>query len=149
MKIVLKQDVKGLGKKGEIKEVADGYARNFLLPKGFAVPATEGNLRALKEERTVRQQHEFREMEEARALAARLEGLRLVIKAKAGESGRLFGAVTAKDVAEALRREARVEVDRKKIELAEGIKKTGTYRIPIKLYHDISVRIQLEVVPEE
>ncbi|NLG84654.1 MAG: 50S ribosomal protein L9 [Firmicutes bacterium] len=149
MKVVLKQDVKGLGRKGEIKEVADGYARNFLCPQGLAVPATEANLRALEEERTRRQQQEYREVEEARALAARLEGLRVVIKAKAGESGRLFGAITAKDVVEAIRHAARVEVDRKKIELVESIKKTGFYRVPIKLHHGVSTEVRVEVLPEE
>lgn len=149
MKIVLMQDVKALGRKGEIKDVADGYARNFLIPKGLAVPATEGNLRALEQERVLKERHEIQEEAEARAIAARLEGLHLVVRAKAGESGRLFGSITGKDVAEAIRRQTQIELDRKKIDLPEGLKKLGRYQIPIRLYRGVSVEIEVEVVPED
>lgn len=143
------QDVKALGRKGEIKDVADGYARNFLIPKGLAVPATEGNLRALEQERVLKERHEIQEEAEARAIAARLEGLHLVVRAKAGESGRLFGSITGKDVAEAIRRQTQIELDRKKIDLPEGLKKLGRYQIPIRLYRGVSVEIEVEVVPED
>ncbi|MCL6614324.1 MAG: 50S ribosomal protein L9 [Firmicutes bacterium] len=149
MKIVLMQDVKALGRKGEIKDVADGYARNFLIPKGLAVPATEGNLRALEQARALKERHEIQEEAEARAIAARLEGLHLVVRAKAGESGRLFGSITGKDVAEAIRRQTQIELDRKKIDLPEGLKKLGRYQIPIRLYRGVSVEIEVEVVPED
>lgn len=149
MKVILLQDVKALGHRGEVKEVAEGYARNFLLPKGLAVAATEANLRSLRREREIIQAREQREEEEARALAGRLNGLRVTIRAKSGESGRLFGSVTAKDIAEAVRGTAGIELDRKKIGLHEGLKQLGQYEVPIHLYHGIAATIAVDVVEGE
>lgn len=145
MKVILQQDVKALGRRGEVKEVAEGYARNFLLPKGLAVAATEANLRSLSKERAVVQAREQREEDEARILAGRLQGLHVTIRAKSGESGRLFGSVTTKDIAEAVRGAARVDLDRKKIALPEGLKQLGQYEIPIHLHRAVSAVITVEV----
>ncbi len=143
------QDVKALGRKGDVKEVADGYARNYLIPKGMALEGNEANLRKLSEAKRAAKATELREEEEARAIAARLDGLNVVIKAKTGESGRLFGSVTAKDIAEAVERSTRIELDRKKIELPEGLKHLGEYQIPVRLYHGVIARLNLTIVEGE
>lgn len=149
MKVILLQDIKALGRKGDVKEVADGYARNFLLPKGFATEATEANMRRLSQQKHAILNQELQEEEEARSLAAQLNGLKVIIKAKTGESGRLFGSVTTKDIAEAVQRIAHIELDRKRIDLPEGLKQLGQYEIPIRLYKGISATITVDVQEDE
>ena len=146
MKVILSQEIKALGRKGEVKEVADGYARNYLIPKGLAIVANEANLRKMTEQKQSVKTRELNEEEEARAAAGRLQGLKVTIKAKSGESGRLFGSITAKDVAEAVMKTARIELDRKKIDLEEGLKHLGHYDVIIKVYHGITATIGVEVV---
>ena len=146
MKVILSQEIKALGRKGEVKEVADGYARNYLIPKGLVIVANEANLRKMTEQKQSVKTRELNEEEEARAAAGRLQGLKVTIKAKSGESGRLFGSITAKDVAEAVMKTAQIELDRKKIDLEEGLKHLGHYDVTIKVYHGITATIGVEVV---
>jgi large subunit ribosomal protein L9 len=146
MRVVLLADVKGLGKKGEVKTVADGYARNYLLPRGLASELTEGRLREQKALEEARMRREERELKEARELARRLEEITVRIPVKVGEQGRLFGSVTAKDVADALRRDFGLEVDRRKIELEEPLKHLGGAVVNVHLHPAVSGRIRIEVV---
>lgn len=148
MKVILKEDVKNLGKAGEVVSVADGYGRNYLLPKGLAVEATPANIKSLsrEKERAARlKAEEYRQAEQARA---RLDGLTLTIKARAGEGGRLFGSVTTGDIAAAVEDAAGVNVERRKIELDEPIKNLGSFSAVIKLHPKIAVTIGVDVIPE-
>lgn len=146
MKVILRQDVRGVGKKGDVINVAEGYARNFLLPRGLAVEANEGNLKALALEKEAVQRREAREEAEAREMAAALKTLEIKITAKTGESGKLFGAVTSKDIAEAIVAAGGPAVDRRKIELPEPIRQLGTYRIPVRLHPAVEVMLLVRVV---
>ena len=146
MKVILLQDIKTLGRKGELKEVAEGYARNYLVPKGLAAMATEANLRMAAQQKQSAKTRELHEEEEAREFAARLQGLKITIEAKTGESGRLFGSVTTKDITEAVWRMAKIELDRKKIDLQEGLKQLGHYDIPVRLHHGVAATIAVDVV---
>ncbi|MBX5435799.1 MAG: 50S ribosomal protein L9 [Alicyclobacillaceae bacterium] len=144
MKVILLADVKGQGKQGEIKEVSEGYARNFLFPRKLAVEATPANLQQLQAQKEARARKEAQELEAAKQLAARLEGRQLVIPAHAGEGGKLFGAITAKHIADALA-DAGFAIDKRKIQLPEPIKTVGGYRVPVKLHADVTVTIQVMV----
>ncbi len=144
MKVVLVQDVPSLGKAGSVVEVREGYARNYLLPRGLAREATEGQLRALEEERAARARKLAREQQRAAELARALAGRPVRIRAKAGSSGRLFGAVTAQQIADALR-QAGFAVDRKQVELHEPIKAVGTYRVPVRLPHGQHAEVEVQV----
>lgn len=146
MKVILRQDVKSLGKKGETKEVSDGYARNFLFPRQLAVEASPVNVRQLEQQRKIEKDRKEREEAAARELAGVINGLQVTLAVKAGEGGRLFGSVTAKDVADAMKRFNGLEIDKRKIELDEGIKSLGTYPVSIHIYPGISAEIQLRVV---
>lgn len=144
MKVILQKDVPGLGKKGELKEVSDGYARNFLFPRGFAVEASAGRVRDLALQEAKKSRRTEREREEAAALASRLEDNTVLIKANAGEGGRLFGSVTTADIARALQ-EKGFTLDRKKIELPEPIKMLGRHTVAIKLHPQVAVSININV----
>ncbi|MBB6674369.1 50S ribosomal protein L9 [Cohnella nanjingensis] len=147
MKVIFLQDVKGQGKKGEIKDVSEGYARNFLLPKGVVQIATDGAKKTLDQKAASEQKRKEREKEEAKALAAKLEEMIIVIKAKAGEGGRLFGAITSKQIAEALEK-MKIVVDKRKIELADPIRTLGVTKVPLKLYPDVKGTLSVQVVEE-
>ena len=145
MKVVLLQDVKGSGKKGELVQVSDGYARNFLLPRGLA---REANAQVMNELRSAEEAKAWRvkkETDEARAAAAAIEGKTVHLYAKAGQGGRLFGAVTAKEIAEELKSSFRVDVDKRKIALDGDIRAYGTYECEVKLYAGVSARIYVLV----
>ncbi|NLX92102.1 MAG: 50S ribosomal protein L9 [Firmicutes bacterium] len=144
MKIILTEDVRDLGEKGEVKEVSPGYARNYLIPKGLAVEATQGQLRALKAKQEILSRKNAKEEKTARELAAKLSGKSFAIKVKAGESGRLFGSVTAADLAEMLEKNG-FNVDKKKIELTEPIKELGEFTIQVKLHPEVRVPIQVTI----
>ena len=148
MKVILKQNVKNLGKAGDVVEVADGYGRNYLLPRGLAVEATDANLRQLRERERVQARQERRELEEARRVAAALENLTIQIRAKAGESGRLFGSVTTADIAEAIAEATGHRVDRRRIQLDEPIRQLGAVQVPVRLHPDVTVTLTVEVVRE-
>ncbi len=147
MRLVLYSDVKALGKRGDVVEVADGYARNFLLPRKLAGEADKGELAKLDAQHRARERREAQELADARALAARLEAAKLIVKAKAGENGKLFGAVTNADVAAAIAQELSVAVDKHRIELASQVKALGSYPIEVKLYRNVVAKASVDVVP--
>lgn len=148
MRVILKQDIRALGKKGDIKEVADGYARNFLLPKGLAIEATPGNLKILSDQKEMTAQKELREREEAQELAGRLNGLVIDFKVKTGEGGRLFGSITGKDLADQIYQKTKIELDKRKLEIEDSIKSVGKYQVKAHLYKGITAEITVNVVPE-
>lgn len=148
MKVIFKQDVKGHGKKGEVKEVAEGFARNYLFPRNLAVEASSANLNALKDQQRRERLRKERERAEAQELAERLKNLRVVINAKAGEGGRLFGAVTSKQISRQLRDVHGIQVDKKKIQLEEPIRSLGVTQVPIKLHPEVTVTIPVQVTEE-
>lgn len=145
MKVIFLQDVKGSGKKGEVKNVADGYARNMLFPKGFAVEATPANMSKLQGQQSSAQHKIDLEIQAANEAAAKLKGKRINIKAKAGSNGKLFGSVTAANIADAIAEQIGVKVDKKKVVLSADIKNFGSYNAVIKLYNGISEKIDIEV----
>lgn len=137
MKVILLANVKGLGKKDEMVEASDGYARNYLIPKKLAVIADSKAQNELKGKESARQFKIDEETRAAKEIAARLEGTVVKIRSAAGGDGRLYGAVTTKDIAEALEKDFKITVDKRKIELADNIKNFGTYSVSVKLYTDI------------
>ena len=149
MKVILTQDVKGLGKAGQLVEVADGYGRNYLVPRGLAVAATGGNVKALEHQQEQVRRRLEKERAQAESLAAKLQGASVVVRARAGEAGRLFGAVTAATVAEALEQQLGAQVDRRRIELPGPIKTLGTHPVTLRLAPGISVEVQVVVEPAE
>ncbi len=146
MKIILMSEVKSLGPIGTVVDVADGYARNYLLPRGLAAEASKGSLALLEQQRKAKARRDAEAVASAEALGKQLEGLQLNVPAKAGGNGRLFGAVTNGDVAEAIRRELGVEVDRHKIEVPDNIKSLGSYPIEIKLGKNVTAKSTVKVV---
>lgn len=147
MKIVLLQDVAGQGKKGEVKTVSEGYARNFLFPRNLAKEATAEAMREIEAKKASVAKKEEQAKKAALDLAAKLNNFRVTIKVKAGEAGRVFGAVTSKQVAEALA-DAGYQIDKKKVVLPDVIRTLGTTSVVIKLHHDISAQIQVHVVAD-
>ena len=137
MKVILQQDVKGQGKKGQLVEVSDGYARNFLLAKKLAVMATPENINTMKQQDKAKKAQLAAEKAEAEATAKKLEGLTVKVVARAGEGGRLFGAVTAKEVSEALAAQHSINIAKAKLVLDEPIKACGTYKLKAKLGHEV------------
>ena len=147
MKVIFLQDVKGQGKKGEVKEVSEGYARNFLIPRGLAAEASKGNLKTLEVQKQSEERRKQQEKEEAEKLGKRLESMTVVIRAKAGEGGRLFGAITSKQVAEALAKEG-IAIDKRKIELEEPIRTLGVTKVPVKLHPQVRATLSVQVAEE-
>ena len=141
MQVILKEDVQGSGKKGDLVKVSDGYAKNFLIKKGLAIAATPQALAEYKAGEAAKAKRLEKELEKAKESAKALEGKSLKISARAGESGKLFGAVTAKEVADELGKQLGIEVDKRKISLESDIKSHGTYNAEIKLYPQVSASI--------
>ena len=148
MKVILQQDVRGQGTKGQLVEVSDGYARNFLLPKKLAVPATAENVNTMKQQEKARQAQMAAEKAEAQALAEKLKSIQVKLTAKAGEGGRLFGAVTSKEIAEALSAQHGLNIAKTKLVLDEPIKSCGGYQIKAKLGYEIMGTVKVMVVEE-
>lgn len=146
MKVVLREDVKKLGNKGDIIDVAEGYGRNYLIPRGLAVPASKGVLKDVNFVQDSRAKKDARQEQDARHLAERLQELTVTVAAKSGEGGKLYGAVTSRDVAAELERLLSEKIDRRKLEIPEAIKKPGSYPILIRLYPGVHVEITLNVV---
>lgn len=144
MEVILKQDVKGLGKAGEKVKASDGYARNFLFPKGLAVEANAQALTEYKNSEASKQHKKDVELANANEAKARLDGKSVFIKAKAGQNGKLFGSVTSKDVSEAIKEQLEIDIDKRKINIAD-IKNFGSYKAEVKLYPNISAAITVEV----
>ena len=145
MKVIFLKDVKGSGKKGEVKNVADGYARNMLIPKGLAVEANSSNMNKLEGQQASAQHKIDLDIQNAKNIAETVKGKRVTLKAKAGSNGKLFGSVTAGHVADALKQQFGVETDKKKISLSSDIKNFGSYNAVLKLYNGISEKIDIEV----
>ena len=146
MKVIFNADVRGQGKKGEMKEVSDGYARNYLLPKGLAVAATQDNLNAMKLKEAAKKKQIEKEKAAALEASKKLESVVVKIAAKAGDSGRLFGSVTSKEISEALSKQFGIEIEKNKIVQAEPIKSFGSYEVKCKFGYEISGVIHVLVV---
>ncbi len=147
MKVIFLKDVKGQGKAGEVKNVADGYARNHLIPNKLAVEATKSNLKKLEAKQRSEKKKALEEKQQAEQLKEKLEKLEVKLTAKAGENGRLFGAVTNKQIADALKKQ-NISIDRRKIELDEPIRSLGSTKVPVKIHPDVTAVIHVHVVEE-
>jgi large subunit ribosomal protein L9 len=147
VKVILTADVDKLGKSGEMKEVADGYARNFLIPRKLAVPAAGGAYRAWQHDIASREEKRQREREEAEVASTRIASTTLTMGVKVGEGGKLYGSITAKDIADALARRG-IEIDRHKIELEEPLKSLGTYKVAVKVYQGMTPEVTVVVEPK-
>ena len=145
MEVILMQDVKSLGKKGEIVKVSDGYARNFILPKKLGVEATKQNLYDLKLQKDAEDRRLQEILEEARQLAKKLETLTVKMKIKAGEGGKTFGSISTKEIAAAINDQAGLELDKKKIQMSDPIKNAGTYTVVVKLHPKVNVELKVVV----
>ncbi|MFN3323150.1 MAG: 50S ribosomal protein L9 [Bryobacteraceae bacterium] len=148
MEIILREDIEKLGSRGQVVKVADGYARNYLLPKRLAVPATAANKKIIEQERQAALRREAKEQAEAQELAAMLNAVTITIAQKAGEQDQLFGSVTAKDIAEALERQ-NYTIDRRKIHLDDPIKTLGEHKVPIRLHREVTAEVTVQVIREE
>lgn len=147
MKVILIDEIRGLGSRGDIVQVKDGYARNFLLPKKLARPATPGNLKSIEQERKKWNLLSEQEKTAAQKAAEKIEGMKLVIRKKVGDSGTLYGSVTSSEIADALLAEG-VEVDKRRIELSHPIKSLGGHDVDVKLHREVSAHVHIEVVGE-
>ena len=147
MKIILKQDVKGTGKKGDIVNVADGFARNSLLPKGIAVEATQNNLNILKNEKAHDEHILQMKLDEANNLAEKLKTFTLEIPAKCGANGKLFGSITNKDIAEAIKSNYGIDIDKHDIKI-EHIKETGIFTVPINLHPQVKAEVKINIIAQ-
>jgi len=146
VKVILKEDVKALGKKGKICEVSDGYARNFLIPRSLAMEATEGNVQDLAHKQKQEELRKQKERQAALDLKGRIEGLNLILKVKVGEKGRLFGSVSNKEIAEVLEKQYKLKLDKRKIDIKEPIKAIGDYNVTIKLHPEVTANVIIKVV---
>jgi large subunit ribosomal protein L9 len=149
VKVILQQDDKKLGKRGDVVNVSEGYARNFLLPQKLAIVATEANVNQAERQKSSARFHAQARADQARVLASQLSKVQITIAVKAGENGRLFGSVTAKDVADALIQATGLDIDRRKIELKEPVKTTGEYKATAKLHPEIATEFTVYVREEE
>ena len=149
MKVILKKDIKGTGKKDEIINVTEGYARNYLFPRGLAVEATPGNLQDLERKQKSQEQKEERELQQARELGEKLKKVHLKIPVKTGEGGRLFGSINNRDIGEILEKENGLKIDKRKIEVEGTIKELGTYAITVKLHPQVAVMMQIQIIEAE
>ncbi|MEO8138778.1 MAG: 50S ribosomal protein L9 [Gemmatimonadota bacterium] len=147
MEVILREDVKSLGKAGELVKVKPGYARNFLLPKGLAYEATDGNRKRIQAESKARQSKMAEERAVAEGVASKLNAVSLTLSRKAGEGDRLFGSITAQDIADELATQGH-PIDKRKIELEHPIKTVGQHTVPVRLHHDVQAELRLTVVAE-
>lgn len=145
MEVILLQDVKSLGKKGEVVKVNDGYARNFILPKKLGVEKTDKAMHELKLQKAAEEKRQQEILEEAQALAKNIEAGSITLKIKAGEGGRTFGSVSTKEIAVALKEQLKLEVDKKKLQLADPIRNFGTYHVPVRLHPKVTAEITVKV----
>jgi large subunit ribosomal protein L9 len=148
MQVILRQDVEKVGLRGEVVDVAAGFARNYLLPRRLAEPAAPGRVSELEKLAAGRAQHEAQSFEQAQELVQKLEGAELRFDVQAGETGTLFGSVTATDIADRVWDSQRVRIDRRKLDLPESIKRIGRYEVPVELFADVTATLRIAVVPE-
>lgn len=145
MIVILLKDVKGTGKAGDIVKVSDGYARNMLLPRGMAQEATDGNVRNLEKAKALAEEKKAQERAKAIELKEKLENITVNIATKAGEGGRLFGSITSKDIADALKAQHKIDIDKKKFVLENPIKQTGVFSVEVKLYYEIAAKLSVKI----
>ncbi|WP_010279127.1 50S ribosomal protein L9 [Paenibacillus senegalensis] len=148
MKVIFLKDVKGQGKKGEVKNVSEGYANNFLFKQGLAKPATSSTIKELDQQKRSEQKRQEQEKAEAQALAKRIDELTVTMKSKAGEGGRLFGSITSKQIAEELERQHGISVDKRKMTLNDPIRSLGVTKVPIKVHPGITGTLKVQVTEE-
>ncbi|KTT83303.1 50S ribosomal protein L9 [Mammaliicoccus sciuri] len=148
MKVIFTQDVKGKGKKGEVKDVPVGYGQNYLIKNNYAVEATPGNLKQLEQQNKRQEEIKQQEIEDAKALAEKLKELEVEIPAKTGEGGKLFGSVSTKQITQALDKQHQIKVDKRKMDLPNGIHSLGYTNVPIKLHNKVSGTLKVHVVEE-
>lgn len=148
MKVILLSDIKGVGKKDQVIEASDGYARNFLFPKNLAVEANNANMSKLKAKQESKQFRKDNEKREAEELARKLKGIMLKIRVKAGENGKIFGGVTSKEISEGLKRDYNIEIDKKKINLTDTVKTLGTILVDIRLYEGVIGKLKVDIISE-
>lgn len=148
MIVILNRDVKGTGKAGDVVKVSDGYARNMLLPRGYAKEATEGNIRSLEKQKAIAAEKKAEEKANAKAQAEEMSKLSVIIKTKAGDGGKIFGSITSKDISEALKKQHGTDVDKKKIQLGSPIKQIGEFTVDIKLYSEVTAKLKVIVDAE-
>ncbi|MDD2485815.1 MAG: 50S ribosomal protein L9 [bacterium] len=149
MKVVLTQDVRKVGRKGDIVDVSDGYGRNYLIGRGLAIPATRENINQAEQSARAESNRIAREKDEARELAARLDGKTIICRVKAGEKGKLYGSVSTREVADAVKQSTGLDIDRHNFDIKEQIRTLGTYEIIVRLYAGITATIKVEVVAED
>lgn len=147
MKVIFLKDVKGQGKKGEVKDLSEGYVRNFLLPKGLVAAASEGNVKQLEHQKQSETKRKDKEKADAQELAAKLGEMVVVIKSKSGEGGRLFGSITSKQIAEELEKKG-IHLDKRKIEMNDAIRSLGTTTVKVKLYPEVTAELRVQVSEE-
>jgi large subunit ribosomal protein L9 len=145
MKVILLKDVKGTGKKGEVKEVASGYAQNFLIKNGMAVEANSKNISTLDAQNKKKEKVAQEELVQANILKKTLEDLTVDLTAKSGEGGRLFGSITSKQIADSLEKQHKIKIDKRKIELPDGIRALGFTNVPVKLHHEVTAKLKVHV----
>ena len=145
MKVILLKDVKGVGKEGDLVNAKDGYARNFLLPKGDAIEATPANLKKWKEEKAKEAEKKENQHKEALELKEKIEAITVTINGKAGDGGRLFGSITSKDIADALKEQYNIDIDRRKIELKDNIKTLGSTQVELRVYAEVVAKLNVNV----
>ncbi|MBI2219728.1 MAG: 50S ribosomal protein L9 [Acidobacteria bacterium] len=148
MEVILREHVDNLGRRGEVVKVAEGYARNFLLPRKLALPVTEANKRQIERERAKLDAKEAAEKQDAEAIARRIGAIDIAIARRVGENDTLYGSVTAADIADALHRNG-VEIDRRKVQLAEPLKQIGEFSVPVKIHREVTAQVKVRVVKEE
>ncbi len=148
MKVILKQDVKGLGKKEDMVNVNDGYARNFLFPRGVAAEASASNINVMNTKKEAEKTKKDRELAQAKELALMVKKTVVVIKSKSGENGKLFGSITNKDISDKLKSDFHIDIDKKKIILSEPIKSLGDTEVEVKLYPEVSTKMTVKIVQE-
>ncbi len=145
MKVIFLKDVKGKGKKGEVKNVADGYAHNFLLKQGLAVEANSANESTLNAQKKKEEKQAAEELEEAKQLKAKIDEITVELTAKSGEGGRLFGSITSKQIAEELQKKHNIKIDKRKIELDDAIRALGVTKVPVKLHTEVTATLNVHV----
>ncbi len=148
MKLILKADVKGLGKKESMVDVSDGYARNFLIPRGLAVEASSSNINVMNTKKEAEKNKKEKELQQAKDLAEKLKAINVVFKTKAGESGKLFGSITSKDVADKLLKDHKLDIDKKKISMPDALKALGSFEAEVKLYPGVLGKLSIKVEQE-
>lgn len=148
MKVILKQDVKGLGKKEDMVNVSDGYARNFLFPRNMAVEANASNINVMNTRKEAEKSKKDRELAYARELASKIKEITVVIRTKAGDNGKLFGSITSKDIADKLKANHNLVIDKKKIVMHDSLKSLGTSEVEVKLYPEVSAKLTVKIEHE-